>query len=102
MTSIFRGLISNPTTRAYVLAAVRHLLTLGGGALVALLNAHGLNIGTGDAATMTGDLVGIGMILAGQMLAAYDVSGVKAKMVAAIAAPPDTPVAAIDSLKSAP
>jgi len=99
VTDILRSLISNPLIRAQLAALLRHFLTMGGLALIAWLNSKGFNIGSTDSATLVGDLVGAGMVMAGVVAAQLDVRKVDAKISAALAAPPDTPKTVIDSLK---
>lgn len=90
MTDLLRILISNPMTRAFVLASLRHAATAAGAALV----AHGI----GDAST-TQALVGLVIALASWWLSQQDVKRVDAKITAAVALAPDSPTETINALK---
>lgn len=89
--------LSNPTVRSYILAAVRHAVTYGGGLLSAYLLKKGAS--TSDAASLVQGLTGI--VLAGVSItfSIMDVNGVDKKINAAIKLAPDSPPATIAALK---
>lgn len=91
MTNLFRSLISNPLIRAQVFSVLRHLLTLGGGMLIAYgVLPKGSNVE---------EIVGALLTLISIVLAQYDVSGVNQKIIAASNAGPQNAAQAADALK---
>jgi hypothetical protein len=98
MTSLFQSLIKSPVIRAQILATLRHLCTLGAGALGTWLLAHGAD--QSMEVSITQALVSAVMGLAAFGFAALDVHKVDAKVNAAIALAPNSPAETIAALKA--
>lgn len=94
---MFQSLISNPVTRAYIAAAIRHALTYGGGILSTYLLSKGAS--SGDVSNLVEGLIGAGMAVTSIAFSMMDVKKVDSKVSAAIALAPQSPPEVVQALK---
>ena len=106
LTELMRSFIENPTTRANILAQVRHGLTYAGGilggAVLAFLLKNGVDNTTAASVAqgLVGIIVSLGMWATSAFFSHADVQKVDAQLAAAAQLAPGTPTATIQALQN--